>query len=680
MIPEKIKSRVQQLHQELHYHNHRYYVLDDPEIPDSEYDKLLRELQEIEASYPEMLTADSPTQRVGAAPLDEFTQVKHLVPMLSLGNAFSEDEVIAFEKRLLDRLGLEDETSLEYTVEPKLDGLAVSLLYEDGILVQGATRGDGETGENITENIRTINSIPLKLHGDTIPKRLEVRGEVYMPKASFEALNKKAREKGEKTFVNPRNAAAGSLRQLDSRITASRNLAMYCYATGLVEGVALPDTHSDAMQQLKAWGLRICPENQVLQGAKACIDYYQSIQSKREKLAYEIDGVVYKVNSLDLQKQLGFVSRAPRWAIAHKFPAQEEMTVVNEVEFQVGRTGALTPVARLAPVFVGGVTVTNATLHNMDEIQRKDVRIGDTVIVRRAGDVIPEVARVVLNKRPEDAKAIVMLENCPVCGSAVEQLEGEAVARCSGGLFCPAQRKQAIKHFASRKALDIDGLGDKLVEQLFDEKLIRNISDLYTLSIDELKNLERMGEKSAQNLVDALEQSKKPTLARFIFSLGIREVGETTAKSLAQYYRSLEKISKADEESLQEVDDVGPIVAKHIVSFFSESHNNEVIQSLLDAGVDPQKPEKMDSSQLPLKGKTYVLTGTLKKLKRNQAKTQLEALGAKVSGSVSKKTTAVFAGEKAGSKLAKAEKLGISVFNEEQLIEVLDNPRSLSEN
>ena len=673
MIHKKTKNRVQSLHQMLHYHNHRYYVLDDPEIPDSEYDKLLRELQSIEEEYPEVLTADSPTQRVGAKPLDAFQQVKHLVPMLSLGNAFNEDEVIAFEKRLLDNLdyNLDDEIkNLEFTAEPKLDGLAVSLLYENGVLIQGATRGDGETGENITINVRTINSIPLKLTGKNIPIRLEVRGEVYMPKASFEALNKKARDADEKTFVNPRNAAAGSLRQLDSRVTASRNLAMYCYATGLIEGVELPDTHSEAMQQLKDWGFRICPDIKVVQGAAGCIQYYKAIQEKRESLAYEIDGVVYKINLLDFQKQLGFVSRAPRWAIAHKFPAQEEMTRLKAVEFQVGRTGALTPVARLDPVFVGGVTVTNATLHNMDEIRRKDVRIGDMVIVRRAGDVIPEVARVVPEKRRDNTDKIVMPENCPVCGSSVEQLEDEAVARCTGGLFCPAQCKQAIKHFASRKALDIDGLGVKLVEQLFDEKLISRVSDLYQLSTDQLEKLERMGEKSAQNLVDALEASKKPTLARFVYSLGIREVGETTAKLLAQYFRSLDAISKATEEDLLLVDEVGPIVAKHVVNFFNETHNIDVIEQLLKAGVEPQNPEKIQG-QLPLEGKIYVLTGSMQKLKRNEAKAQLEVLGAKVSGSVSKKTTAVFAGEKAGSKLTKAETLGIPVFDEDELLELL---------
>ena len=691
--------QVQKLHDELHYHNHRYYVLDDPEIPDSEYDKLLRELQELEAQFPEFLSVDSPSQRVGAPPLSEFTQVTHLLPMLSLSNAFNETEVFAFEKRLIDRLNSiasasndsdnigkvnnvqENKlTEIEYAVEPKLDGLAVSLLYENGILVQGATRGDGETGENITENVRTINSIPLKLTGENIPQTLEVRGEVYMPKASFEALNNKAREQGEKTFVNPRNAAAGSIRQLDSRITASRNLAMYCYSTGRIIGAMgetkLPEKHSDALQQLADWGFRICPDSKVVLGAKGCLEYFEEIGAKRDELSYDIDGVVFKVNSLELQRQLGFVSRAPRWAIAHKFPAQEEMTLLKDVEFQVGRTGALTPVARLEPVFVGGVTVTNATLHNMDEIARKDVRVGDTVIVRRAGDVIPEVARIVPSMRPADTQLIVMPSQCPVCESAVVQLEGEAVSRCTGGLICPAQQKQAIKHFASRKALDIDGLGDKLVEQLFDEHLIENISDLYTLNSEDLIKLERMGDKSAENLIASLEASKKPTLARFIYALGIREVGETTAKSLSNHYGSIEAIKQADVESLKEVNDVGPIVANHVVSFFQETHNNEVIDALLKAGIDPILPAKVDITDLPLMGHTYVITGTLNQMGRTEAKAQLEALGAKVSGSVSKNTTALIAGEKAGSKLTKAESLGVEVLNEEALIKLIKIPSS----
>ena len=671
-IPLDIENEVKQLHQALHYHNHRYYVLDDPEIPDSEYDQLLRRLQSLEHDYPELLSADSPSQRVGAKPLDAFKQVTHLVPMLSLNNAFTEEELFAYEKRLLDRLK-NKQHHLEYTAEPKLDGLAVSLLYEKGVLVQGATRGDGETGENITENVRTIKSIPLILHGDNIPTRLEVRGEVYMPKASFEALNAKAREAGEKTFVNPRNAAAGSLRQLDSRITASRNLAMFCYATGLVEGAKLPDTHSEAMQQLAMWGFRICPDIKVVQGAEGCLAYYQSIGEKRQSLPYEIDGVVYKVNDLALQKTLGFVSRAPRWALAHKFPAQEEMTRLQSVDFQVGRTGALTPVARLTPVFVGGVTVTNATLHNMDEIRRKDVRIGDMVIVRRAGDVIPEVARVVPEKRPTDTTDIIMPKTCPVCDSAVEQIEGEAVFRCTGGLYCPAQSKEAIKHFASRKALDIDGLGTKLVEQLFDKKLISNVSDLYSLTVEQLAQLERMGEKSAQNIIHALQMSKQTSLARFIYALGIREVGETTAKSLAKHFRALDALQQADEEALKRIDDVGPIVASHIVHFFQQAHNNEIINALLEAGIHPKAPDVISSTdELPLAGHVYVLTGSLQTLKRSDAKQQLEAKGAKVTGSVSKNTTAVFAGEKAGSKRTKAETLNIPVLDEDALIALLD--------
>lgn len=674
-IPKKVLDRIKFLHQELHFHNHQYYVLDDPQIPDSEYDKMLRELQKIEAEYPETITVDSPTQRVGAKPLDAFKEVKHLVPMLSLGNAFSEEEVLAFEKRLMERLGRNDDGKpkyLEYSVEPKLDGLAVSLLYENGILTQGATRGDGETGENITANVRTIKSIPLKLQGQDIPSRLEVRGEVYMPKSSFQELNIKARNNDGKTFVNPRNAAAGSLRQLDSHITASRNLAMFCYATGLIEGGSLPDTHSAALKRLSEWGLRICPQSKVVKGVQGCLDYYHEIAKIRDELPYEIDGVVYKVNRFDQQQQLGFVSRAPRWAIAHKFPAQEEMTVLNDVEFQVGRTGALTPVARLEPVFVGGVTVTNATLHNMDEIRRKDIRIGDTVIVRRAGDVIPEVARVVPGKRPENAQQIHMPSHCPVCGSLVEQLDDEAVARCTGGLYCAAQQKQAIKHFASRKAMDIDGLGDKLIEQLFDEKMIKNVADLYHLKAEQLGKLERMGEKSAQNLVDALQASKETTLARFIYALGIREVGETTAKSLANHFCSLDKLKNADEEQLQEVDDVGPIVAAHVVNFFAQEHNLDVIESLLEAGINWQTPHKPSATdKLILSGEIYVLTGSLQKLKRSDAKELLEALGAKVTSSVSKNTTAVIAGEKAGSKLEKAKKLGVTVLSEDDLVELL---------
>lgn len=685
------KQQIEKLRKQIQSHNHRYYVLDDPDVSDSEYDRLMRELQKLEAENPELITEDSPTQRVGAVPLGEFDQVTHEVPMLSLGNVFSEEELHAFDKRLHDRLDNDDE--IEYVAEPKLDGLAVSLLYKQGKLVQAATRGDGTTGENITQNVRTIQSIPLKLMGDDYPDVLEVRGEVIMPKDGFEAFNAKARAAGEKTFVNPRNAAAGSLRQLDSRITAQRPLDMHCYAMGKVEGKALPATHFEMLQQLGRWGLRINPEIKVVQGVEGCAEYYQNIGEKRQHLSYEIDGVVYKTNRFDQQEKLGFVSRAPRWATAHKFPAQEEMSKVLDVEFQVGRTGAITPVARLEPTFVGGVTVSNATLHNMDEVERKDVRIGDTVIIRRAGDVIPEVARVLVERRPNDALKIILPEECPVCGSEVVRLDDEAIARCTGGLFCNAQRKEAIKHFASRKAMDIDGLGDKLVDQLFDAKLIEHVDDLFLLKAEDVARLERMGEKSAENLINALQASKHTELHRFIYALGIREVGEATAKSLAshfslvRYYRTrrynhltrsqprireLQKIMQATEEKLQEVDDVGPIVAAHLQSFFKQEHNRMVIRKLLAAGVTWKKPKVVVKKEaLPLLGHIYVLTGKLSKIPRNKAKAQLEVLGAKVTGSVSKKTTAVFAGEKAGSKLDKAKKLAIDVLSEDDLLALI---------
>jgi len=683
LINKLIKKQASELRKQLNFHNHRYYVLDDPEISDSHYDEMLRQLQNLENEYAELRTSDSPTQRVGGEALGKFEEVKHLLPMLSLGNAFSAEEVKAFEKRLFNHLeDKNDEATiaslemLDFMAEPKLDGLAVSLIYENGVLIRGATRGDGQSGEDITVNVRTINSIPLKLIGADIPSLLEVRGEVYMPKASFESLNKAAREKGDKTFVNPRNAAAGSLRQLDSKITASRNLAMYCYAIGKTENWNLPATHSEAMAQLAVWGFRVCTENKVVTGAQACIEYYKNIGAKRESLKYEIDGVVYKVNRFDLQEQLGFLSKAPRWAIAHKFPAQEEMTILEAVDFQVGRTGAITPVARLSPVFVGGVTVTNATLHNMGEIQRKDVLIGDTVIVRRAGDVIPEVARSVPSKRPKNAQEIIMPTHCPVCDSEIVQLEGEAKARCSGGLYCPAQSKEAIKHFASRKAIDIDGLGDKLVEQLFDQKLIAHVGDLYKLTKEQIASLERMGDKSADNLMNALQASKNTTLAHFIYALGIREVGESTSKELANHCRCstvnfLEVLQKVDTEELQSIDDIGPIVAERIHHFFSQQHNIEVVETLLSAGIVWQTPEKINKDELSEAGKIYVLTGAFTEVKRSDAKAKLEAMGAKVSGSVSKKTTIVFAGEKAGSKLTKAEKLGIKIRSEADLLALI---------
>ncbi|UOG91655.1 MAG: NAD-dependent DNA ligase LigA [Candidatus Thiothrix sulfatifontis] len=667
---QELQQQIETLREQLRYHNHRYYVLDDPQIPDVEYDRLFRELQSLEAAHPALITPDSPTQRVGAAPLTEFGEIKHAIPMLSLGNVFSDEELLAFDKRIHDRLKSDAET--EFVAEPKLDGLAISILYENGVFTRAATRGDGETGEDVTHNVRTIASVPLRLLGEGYPAVLEVRGEIYMPKAGFEAFNAKMRALGEKTFVNPRNAAAGSLRQLDPRLTAQRPLDIFCYAVGLVEGGAVPDTHYAILQQFRAWGLRVCPDIRIVQGAQGCLDYFREIGARRNSLPYDIDGVVYKVNSIATQQELGFISRAPRWAIAHKFPAQEEITELEGVDFQVGRTGALTPVARLKPVFVGGVTVSNATLHNMDEIERKDVRIGDFVIVRRAGDVIPEVASVILERRPAGAAPIVMPTHCPVCGSDVQRPEGEAVARCTGGLYCPAQVKEAIKHFASRKALNIDGLGDKMVEQLFDAGLIRHVDDLYSLDVEAVAALERMGKKSAENLIAALESSKATTLERFIYALGIRNAGEGTAKGLARYFGSLEAIQAANEETLKLVPDIGVIVAANVAQFFAEAHNRDTIQHLRDLGVHWANYEAKPAEALPLAGKTYVITGTLSRA-REDIKADLEALGAKVSGSVSKKTTALIAGESAGSKLDKAQSLGVEVLDEAALSALLNH-------
>lgn len=672
LVPEEIIQKVKTLRSELEEHNYRYYVMDDPSVPDAEYDRLMNSLKAIEIEYPSLIVPESPTQRVGGAPLAGFTQVTHEMPMLSLDNAFNEEDMQDFNRRIIARLGdvgVKDGT-VEYVCEPKLDGIAVSLLYEKGQLVRGATRGDGETGEDITQNVRTVNSIPLKLLGSGYPERLEVRGEIYMPKSSFDALNKEAEKTDSKPFVNPRNAAAGSLRQLDSKITASRNLEMCCYSVGIVEGGALRDTHSDSLYCLNQWGFRINAEMKVVKDVEGCLDYYQSISEKRNALPYEIDGVVFKVNNLALQQRLGFVSRAPRWAIAHKFPAQEELTNVLDVEFQVGRTGAVTPVARLAPVFVGGVTVSNATLHNMDEIDRLGLMIGDAVIIRRAGDVIPKVVKVVEEKRPENAKSVTFPKHCPVCESEVIQLEGEAVARCSGGLFCAAQRKEAIKHFASRKAMDIDGLGDKLVESLVDEGYIKSVADLYKLTRFQVASMDRMAEKSADNLLGALEKSKTTKLSSFVYALGIREVGETTARTLSNAFGSLEKIRGASIDELLAVQDVGPIVANHIVSFFEQSHNNEIIEQLIDVGVHWQDVVVDESNKL-LQGKTFVITGTLSQMSREEAKEKLLALGAKVSGSVSKKTYCLIAGEAAGSKLKKAEDLGINIMSEQEFIEIL---------
>ncbi len=672
-MSHSIERRLNQLKEQLHYHGVKYYVEDAPQIPDAEYDRMMRELLEIEENHPELVTIDSPSQRVGGEPLDGFTQVTHELPMLSLDNAFSDEELQAFKKRIDDRLASD---SVEvFCCEPKLDGLAVSLLYENGVLVQAATRGDGTTGENITENIRTISAIPLKLQGETWPTRLEVRGEVFMPKAGFEKLNQEALSSGSKPFANPRNAAAGSLRQLDSRITAKRPLSFYAYNVGIVEGTEnseLADSHYHRFLQLKEWGLPMCPETSQLNDLDAVKQYYQDILQKRDELEYEIDGVVIKVDDIALQEQLGFVSRAPRWAIAYKFPAQEELTVLNDVEFQVGRTGAITPVAKLEPVFVGGVTVSNATLHNADEIERLGIKVGDTVIVRRAGDVIPQVTGVVLDRRPENARDVTIPEFCPVCHSAVERPEGEAVARCSGGLICQAQRKEALKHFVSRKALDVDGVGDKVIEQLVDKEMVETPADLFKLSAALLAKLERMGPKSAQNVIEALSKAKQTTLARFLYSLGIREVGESTAANLAQHFKTLQAIQEATPEQLVEVPDVGEVVAENVVHFFRQESNQKVISELLDSGIEwPAIEELAENVPQPLAGKTVVLTGSLSQLNRNEAKAALQALGAKVSGSVSKKTDILFAGEAAGSKLTKAQELGVDIQDEQALIDLI---------
>ena len=661
-------SRAGELRDIITEYNYQYYVLDDPRVPDAEYDRLFRELQDLEAQYPDIVTPDTPTRRVGASVETTFEEVVHRIPMLSLDNAFSDEELRDFDRRVRDRLKTEDD--IEYVCEPKLDGLAVSLHYESGVLTRAATRGDGYTGEDITANIRTIPSVPLRLRGDNIPELVEVRGEVYMPREGFETLNKRLADKGEKTFVNPRNAAAGSLRQKKPTVTARRPLELCAYSVALEDESRLPATHWEGLQQVSAWGFRINPEMRRATGAEDCLQAYNELMDKRASLPYEIDGIVFKVNSLALQRQLGFVSRAPRWAIAQKFPAQEELTVIEDVEFQVGRTGAITPVARLKPVFVGGVTVSNATLHNMDEIQRLGVRIGDTVFVRRAGDVIPQVVKVVAERRPDNTREVQLPDACPVCQSDIVQIEGEVVARCSGGLFCPAQRKEAIRHYASRKALDIEGLGDKWIDILVDRELVTTVADLYLLKKADLTGLERMGDKSAGNLIDAIDRSRHPVLWKFLYALGIREVGEATAKALASHFGTLEAIGEADEDALQSVSDVGPIVAGHIRSFFDQTHNQETIQALKDAGVQWQT-EEITASEKPLKGETWVLTGSLSDMTRDDAKAKLESLGAKVAGSVSGKTSCVVAGEAAGSKLTKAENLGVPVMDESAFVEFL---------
>ena len=655
--------------QQLETYNHQYYVLDEPSVPDAEYDRLMRELQALEATHPELMVAGSPTQKVGGAALTSFSQITHELPMLSLDNVFSPEELQAFQKRLQDRLL--SGADIEFSCEPKLDGLAVSILYENGVFVQAATRGDGQVGEDISANVKTIKSVPLRLLGNDYPQRLEVRGEVFMPKAGFELLNANARKKGEKAFVNPRNAAAGSLRQLDPKIAASRPLAFNAYALGVVDGGELSYRHSENLQKLKQWGIPVCADVAVAYGYQGCLDFYQQIGERRDQLSYDIDGVVYKVNDLVLQQQLGFVARAPRWATSHKFPAQEEITQLLDVEYQVGRTGAITPVARLAPVFVGGVTVSNATLHNSDEIARLGIKINDQVIIRRAGDVIPQIARVMIERRPDDVRDIIFPVACPVCGSDVERIEGEATIRCTAGLYCGAQRKEAIKHFASRKALNVDGLGDKLVEQLVDAELIKTPADLFALTLGQLTLLERMGVKKASNLLSALTNAKQTTLAKFLYSLGIREVGEATAANLANELLNLDAIKLASVERLVKIADVGEIVAKHIFYFFREEHNLVVIEQLIAAGMHWQDVAVKSVSEQPLLGDVYVITGTLAIISRNDAKARLQALGAKVAGSVSKKTTALIAGPAAGSKLTKAQELDIAILSEDDLLAML---------
>jgi DNA ligase (NAD+) len=669
-VPASVERRARELRTQIDHHNYRYHVLDDPEVSDQEYDRLLQELKALETEHPDLVTPDSPTQRVGASAVSELDEVVHATPMLSLDNAFTEEDVLNFDRRVRERL--EDVQEIEYSAEPKLDGLAVSFRYEAGRLTLAATRGDGFRGEDVTHSVRTIKSVPIQLRGEA-PALLEVRGEVFMQIAGFKAMNERALAAGEKVFVNPRNAAAGSIRQLDPRLAASRPLDVFFYAVGESSGWKLPARHSETLVQLREWGLKVSPLTKVVKGAGGCLEYYRDIASRRAQLPYEIDGVVYKVDRLRQQRELGFVSRAPRWAIAHKFPAHEENTVVRGVEFQVGRTGALTPVARLAPVFVGGVTVSNATLHNMDEVRRKDVRIGDRVVIRRAGDVIPEIVKVIIEKRPADARIVELPAKCPVCGSDIERVEGEAVARCTGGLYCAAQRKEALRHFASRRAIDIDGLGTKLIDQLVDRGLVKTPADLYRLTLGQWSELDRMGEKSAANLVDALNRSKTTTFVRFLYALGIRDVGEATAGALAAHFCTYESLRDASAEQVEEVPDVGPVVAAHVHNFFQEPHNREAIDALRAEGVTwPAADRKAAAGEGALSGKTFVITGTLDSMSRDQAAERIAALGGKVSGSVSKKTSYVVAGSEPGSKLRKAQELGVEVLDEAGFLALLE--------
>ena len=662
-------ARVAELRTQIHHHNYRYHTMDAPDITDAEFDQLFRELKQLEQDHPELVTDDSPTQRVGSEPLAAFSQVRHERAMTSLDNAFGEDDMLDFDRRV--RARLESDEAVSYACEPKIDGVAVSLLYEAGKLTRGATRGDGTTGEDITSNVRTIEAIPLVLQGSGYPARLEVRGEIYFSLSGFNAMNDAARREGAKVFANPRNAAAGTLRQLDSRETAKRPLTMFAYSVGIVEGTDLPETHTEILAVLASWGIRTNPLSRSVVGIENCLAYYQELSALRPTLDYEIDGVVFKVDSMEQQQKLGMLSRAPRWAIAHKFPAEEATTQLEDVEFQVGRTGAITPVARLKPVQVGGVTISNATLHNIDEVRRLNLVVGDTVMIKRAGDVIPKIVSVVMSKRPAKTREITLPTHCPACGSEVLQPEGEVIARCTGGLDCSAQTKERIRHFASRLALDIEGLGDKLVNQLVDAQLISNPADLFSLKATQLIELERMAPKSANKLLQALQDSKLTTLPRFIYALGIPEVGEATARSLANYFQSLDALRQADEEALQEVPDVGPVVAANIATFFAQRINAKVIDAALAAGVTWESAGGgVDSDALA--GQTFVLTGTLNSLNRNDAKARLQALGAKVSGSVSAKTSFVVAGDAAGSKLTKAESLGIPILSEDELIALFE--------
>ncbi|HET7402822.1 MAG TPA: NAD-dependent DNA ligase LigA [Usitatibacter sp.] len=669
MSEPKARTRAAWLRREIERHNRLYYNEAAPEVSDAEYDALFRELQQLEAEHPQLVTADSPTQRVGSVPSEGFAPVAHRVPMLSLANAFDAEDVQAFDRRCREGLDVE---RVDYACELKFDGLAVTLAYEDGMLVQGATRGDGATGEDVTANLRTVRSIPLRLEGDEPPRLLEVRGEVLMMRRDFEAINQRALERGEKAFVNPRNAAAGGLRQLDPRLTAQRKLSFFAYGLGATAGFAMPSTHAQMLDALAAFGFRVEKHRRVVDGAEGLLEFYRSVSQARPSLPYDIDGVVYKVNAFAQQERLGFVSRAPRWAVAHKFPAEEATTEIEDIGIQVGRTGALTPVARLKPVFVGGTTIVNATLHNEDEVRRKDIWKRDTVVVRRAGDVIPEVARVAKAGPREPGDRFEMPSRCPECGSAIERLEGEAVARCSGGLICPAQRKQALLHFASRRAMDIEGLGEKLVDQLVDGGVVHTPADLYKLGVAALAELERMAEKSAANVHAAIVKSRETTLARFIYALGIRNVGEVTAKDLARHFGTLDALMDASAEELQEAPDVGPVVADSIAGFFREGHNREVIEQLRAAGVHwKEGPPPVRRAEGPFTGKIVVLTGTLGSMGRDEAKARVEAAGGKVTGSVSKKTDFVVAGAEAGSKLDRAQELGVTVLDEEKFLQLL---------